>query len=498
MKLLERLSSKNFFIFNLVLLGSVFGFSLAFLSFSCSTPQARTARAESAPAPAVPKDALAVAEALQDATRSVADALLPSVVEIQTTEIKKQQVPSFNGIPFNFFFGDPEGEGGSQEREYRSQGLGSGIVVRRNGKLHYVLTNNHVVGEASIIKVMLNDGRSFDSKLVGKDARKDLALVSFESDEAIPLAVLGDSDSVRVGDWAIAIGNPLNLVSSVTMGIVSAVGRTGGPAGNISDFIQTDASINQGNSGGPLVNIRGEVIGVNTWIASNTGGSIGLGFAIPINNAKKAIDDFIATGKVQYGWLGVLLVDVDEASAKELGVAGRKGALVTQTILDSPAAKGGMLPGDFVTAVDGKEVKGRDQATLAVGNVPAGEKARISVVRGGKPVDLEVRIEARKDDVVSDNSKLWPGATVVALGEEVRRVAKLEPSVKGVYVIDAAAKTPAAAMGLQRGDVILGVNGGPVSGLADYYRALGDASKKELWFEVLRGDAKLETMRYKR
>jgi len=500
MRFNKNLFSKNFFIFNLVLLGAIFGFSLAFLSFSCASPSGKkTAFAEELPK-VVPTSSLEVAESLQAAFRSVSDNTLKFVVEVNTVEVKKQAAPQFDGIPWEFFFGRPDqqGEKGQgQEREYRSKGLGSGIIVRKSGGTYYVITNNHVAGDATEISVRVNDGRDFTAKLVGKDPRKDLALLSFESKDDFPVAVLGDSDAVKVGDWAIAAGNPLGLFSSVTMGIVSAVGRTGGPAGNINDFIQTDAAINQGNSGGALVNIRGEVIGINTWIASPSGGSVGLGFAIPINNAKRAIDDFISSGAVKYGWLGVSLTDLDKDSAKEMGLDGKKGAFVSQLFAGSPAEKGGMRAGDFVVELNGKAVAGRDQLVLAVGDLKAGETAAFSIIRDGKRSDLKVRIEERKDEVAAENSKLWPGTLVIALTDEIRSSLKIDSALKGVLVADVVSKTPATTMGLQRGDVIVGVNGKAVAGLGDFYRELNKASG-ELWFEVSRSGEKLETMRYKR
>jgi Do/DeqQ family serine protease len=498
MRFTKNLFSRNFFVFNLVLLGAIFGFSLALLSFSCATPSGKnTVHAEELPRP-VPTDALAVAESLQTAFRSVTDAALKFVVEVNTVEVKKQQTPQFNGIPWEFFFGQPNQDGNGQEREFKSRGLGSGIIVRRNGSTYYVITNNHVAGDATEISLTLNDGKEYPAKLVGKDPRKDLALVSFESKETLPVAVLGDSDSIKVGDWAIAVGNPLGLISSVTMGIVSAVGRTGGPAGNINDFIQTDAAINQGNSGGALVNIRGEVVGINTWIASPSGGSVGLGFAIPINNAKKAIDDFISTGQVKYGWLGVSLTDADKESAKDLGVDGQKGALVSQLFIGSPAEKGGMKVGDFIVELNGKSVLGRDQLVLSVGDLRAGDTAAFGIVRSGKRMDLKVRIDERKDDVAADNAKLWPGAIVFPLSEEIRKSLNVAADVKGVVAGNVIAKSPVAVMGVQTGDVITGVNGTSVAGLGDFFKVLNEKGGSELWFEVLRGGNKLESMKYKR
>ena len=500
----QRLSSKNFFIFNLVLLGALFGFSLAFLSFSCSTPNSsKTAKAQNNPGYsdiAIPEDALKVAEALQTAFRAVAEKTLASVVEIKTVSIRRQQLPNFNGIPWEFFFGPRDGNDGSREREYRSQGLGSGIIVRRSGDTYFVLTNNHVVGDANEIVVALNDGKEIPADLVGKDDRKDLALVSFKSSDPVPLAQLGDSDGVRVGDWAVAVGNPLGYMSSVTMGIVSAVGRTGGPAGNINDFIQTDTSINQGNSGGALVNIRGEVIGINTWIASNNsgGGSVGLGFAIPINNAKSAIDDFINSGEVSYGWLGVSLIDADRDTLQALGLEGKRGALAAQVFIDSPADKGGIRPGDFITRVDGREA--RDSTTLSrmVGDIRAGERAAFTVFRDGQSLELTVRIETRNNETAAESSKLWPGLVAAPINDAIRTAFSFDKDVRGLVVAQLVDKSPASVVGLQRGDRITGVNGEKVNDLAAFYRVLREKTSRELWFEVIRGENTLETLKFKR
>jgi Do/DeqQ family serine protease len=501
MNLVQKLSSKNFLIFNLVLIGVIFGFSLAFLSFSCSTPQSkRTAQAQESAAD-IPQDALRAAESLQTAFRSVADKVLPSVVEIKTVSIRRQQVPNLNGIPWEFFFGPPNGnpEGGGQEREYRSQGLGSGIIVRRDRDTYYVLTNNHVVGEANEILIATNEGKEYPAELVGKDERKDLAMVSFKTSDSHPLASLGDSDVVKIGDWAIAVGNPLGLMSTVTMGIVSAVGRTGGPAGNINDFIQTDASINSGNSGGALVNIRGEVIGINTWIASSGGGgSVGLGFAIPINNAKRSIDEFISSGEISYGWLGVSLRDPDRDTLLALGLDGKRGALASQVFLGSPADKGGIRPGDFITHVNSREVRGTNVLTLAVGDLRAGERAAFTVIRDGVSQELQVRIEARNDSVAADNKRLWPGLETVPLTDAVRSSLQLDRNAQGLYVAQVVAESPAAIIGLQRGDRITGINGETIRDLAAFYRLLREKTDKELWFNFIRGDTTLETLKFKR
>ncbi|MEE3436476.1 MAG: trypsin-like peptidase domain-containing protein, partial [Treponema sp.] len=255
--------------------------SFGLISFSCSGKAgaangANTAFADTVPAVKIPAESLSVLEAMQNVFRSISTQVLPSVVEVDVTEKKTRPANPFGDLPFKFF-GFPDND---EPQEYETQGLGSGVIIRKDGKKYYVLTNNHVAGSATEISVKLNDGRKFDGKLVGADERMDVALVSFESDDAIPCATLGDSDKVQTGDICFAMGAPLGYSQSVTEGIVSATGRSGGQIGNINDFIQTDTAINQGNSGGPLLNIYGEVIGINTWIASQSGGSQGLGFAI--------------------------------------------------------------------------------------------------------------------------------------------------------------------------------------------------------------------------
>ncbi|MDR2135861.1 MAG: Do family serine endopeptidase [Treponema sp.] len=499
MNISQKLSSKNLFVFNLVLVGVIFGFSLAFLSFSCSTPRtSRTALAEESPV-VIPQGALETAEGLQTAFRSVAEKVLPSVVEIKTVSVRRQQLPNYPGIPWEFFFGPQEGTPDSREREYRSQGMGSGIVIRRNGDTYYILTNNHVVEGASEISLVDMDGTEYPAELIGTDDRKDLAVVSVKTNNSFPLAVLGDSDTVRVGDWAIAVGNPLGFMSSVTMGIVSAVGRTGGPAGNINDFIQTDTSINQGNSGGALVNIRGEVIGINTWIASNnSGGSVGLGFAIPINNAKRAVDDIISSGSATYGWLGVSLVDADRDFLAALSAAGKRGALASQVFINSPADKGGIRPGDFITHVDGREARDSTSLSRMVGDLRAGDQAVFTVIRNGQAQDVRVRIEKRTEEVAADNKSLWPGVMPYPLTDEARSAFSVDKNAQGLVVSQVLADSPADVIGLRRGDLITGINGETVRNLQDFYRILRDNTSRKLWFNFVRSGSSLKTLEFER
>ncbi|HRV29514.1 MAG TPA: trypsin-like peptidase domain-containing protein, partial [Spirochaetia bacterium] len=293
MSLQKVLYSRKFFIINVVILGILIGLLSGFFIFGAGTLKAKTT-AQSFPqsnsvtktVPFTEQDtrSLSYAESLQNAFNEVAQHVIPSIVELRITAEAQTQIPT---LPFPFFENIPK----SAPEEV--EGLGSGIIVRQDGKSVYVLTNNHVVDGAKTVLVKLWDDSEYTGKILGVDKRRDLAVVQFESQNPVSVATLGNSDEIKVGDWAIAIGSPLGLSQSVTVGIVSAVNRNGGPDDNINDFIQTDAAINRGNSGGALVNIRGEVIGINTWIASPNGGNIGLGFSIPINNTKRVIETLI-------------------------------------------------------------------------------------------------------------------------------------------------------------------------------------------------------------
>jgi Do/DeqQ family serine protease len=499
MSVLKKLYSRNFFILNLVLVGVLMGFGLAFagFSFGSANPGNHVVKAESPAggASTASKDALATALSIQDAFRSIADNVLPSVVELTVVEKATPQTGPSDQLPFRFFFGQPE-DNSQPPQDFPSKGLGSGIIVRRDGKTVYVLTNNHVAGSASEITAVLSDGREFKAELVGHDDRKDLALVKFETSDAdIKVATLGDSSALHVGDWAIAIGSPFGYVSSMTVGIVSALGRSGGPDGNISDFIQTDASINKGNSGGALVNIRGEVVGMNTWIASPTGVSVGLGFSIPINNAKKAIDDFISKKQVEYGWLGVSLRELDKASAEDLGVDVKKGAFVAHVFSGSPASKAGFLPGDFVVSVQGADVKGQADVVRVVGDLAVGKTATFSVIRDGKRIDLSANIEARNPKVATNDGNLFPGIDVISLGSEDLDKSKLPSGVKGVFVANVVPKSMAAIAGLKPGDIITAMGDKDLTTVRDFYKRLNDASAKNLSLTVKR-DGESVTLAY--
>ncbi len=448
--------------------------------------------------------ALSIVEALQTTFQSVSDTLLPSVVEVDITQTKTYTSP-FGGStnPFDWFFGNGNNNNGSDNsngntREYQTSGLGSGVIVRKTGNTYYVLTNNHVAGEATKISVKLNDERSFEAKLVGTDERIDIALVSFETKDNLPVAKLGDSDKVKAGDICMAFGAPLGYSQSVTQGIVSATGRSESSMSSISDYIQTDAAINQGNSGGPLVNIYREVIGINTWIASSSGGSVGLGFAIPINNIKNAIDAFIKDGKITYGWLGVSLLEVNDEYKTELGVGKISGAFAAEVFKDSPAYKAGIKPGDYITELNGKTVKSVNQLVRDVGYLEAGTTAKFKILRGGtKTLELTVKIEARAKDVDSQNNKLWPGFIATPLTDEVRTQLKLDNNkIKGVVVASVEAKSPAASLRLQEGDVITAVNGKAVKTVAEFYQELS-AAKNSVNFDIYSNGGTVTTGTYR-
>lgn len=427
-----------------------------------------------------------IAKAFQQRFRAVSAATTPVVVEVNVTSTVSQPAVS---SPFEFFL-NPNGE----RREIPRRGLGSGVIVEREGDTVYVLTNSHVAGNADEIEVVLNDGRSFEAELVGQDDLMDLALVSFETDASVPIADLGDSGALAVGDWVFAVGNPLGYESTVTAGIVSAIGRDDTPANasGVTDYIQTDAAINRGNSGGPLVNIDGEVVGINTWIASSDGGSIGIGFAIPVNNARRAIRDFIDSGEVAYSWLGVRIGSVSERTAEELGLESEVGAMVYNVYENAPASRAGVEPGDVIVSVDGEPIDDSGKLVRTVAALAPGEASTFEIIRDGELIEIEVRT-ARREAEAGDNSEdLWPGFTVTSLTEEVREQltsatdGAFPRRTRGVVVTTVEPGSPASDAGLRSGDVITEVNDAGVASVDEFYRALRSADD-DAEFIVLRG-----------
>ncbi len=434
---------------------------------------------------------IAATEDLGQAFNRVANQVIPVVVEINVVNVVTQQVPDASS-PWDFLFGNP----GTTEREIPVPGLGSGVIVGKEGKTVYVVTNNHVVGEADQINVVLHDEREFSAELVGKDSRIDLALISFETNEEVPMAQLGDSDDLSVGDWVLAIGNPLGFEATVTAGIISALGRRPEPGQAIAgftDYIQTDAAINPGNSGGALVDLNGRVVGINTWIASQTGGSQGLGFAIPAKNAQRAIDAFIEQGRIIYGWLGVSIAPVTDSPyamiAQDLGYERSYGTVITNVHGGSPAEQDGLYPGDIVMQFDGERIEDAVELSRMVGNRSPGDRVNLSVYRDGNTEAVRLTLEERGTEAEAGGSReLFPGMIVLPLNEQVRERSGVPGSVQGVIVGQVFRETAVAVAGLQPGDVIAEVDGQDVSNVGDFYQALRRVDPgDEVRFAINRG-----------
>jgi len=397
--------------------------------------------------------------------------------------------------------GMPEGGGGGDPfeqfrrffgqipRDYKQHGLGSGVIVSPDG---YILTNNHVVGGADEIHVTLMDKREFTAKVIGKDAKTDLALIKIDTKDSLPAADLGNSDAMDVGDWVLAIGNPFGFTLTTTAGIISAKGRALG--GNYDDFIQTDASINPGNSGGPLFNTSGQVIGINTAIYSRTGTNAGIGFAIPVNLAKHVMDQLKSHGRVVRGWLGVEIQEVTPDLAQSFGLPKAEGALVASIDKDGPAAKSGLERGDVVTKFDGKDVHDEHELPVLVADTPINKKVEVEVVRNGKHKTLEVTVGELKEAPVQTAKAEEPGTNwgmqVGDLTPEIASQFHLQID-KGVVVRHVAPDSPAADAGIQPGDLILEVDHDKVSTVNDFLAKAKDAkgSGKSALLLVQRGGA---------
>jgi serine protease Do len=440
-------------------------------------------------------DSASVMEAYQDTLRSVSRSVLPVVVEVEVVQRVSRRTTGRPPSPLEFFFGRPSPESEGQEREFEQRGLGSGIIVRRDGDTVYVLSNEHVIGNADRINITLTDGRTFVASRVGSDTNTDLALVKFETSEEVPVAQLGDSDAVQVGDFVLAVGNPLGFESTVTSGIVSAVGRQGPQRRSgmplLTDYIQTDAAINRGNSGGALVNLRGEVVGINTWIASQTGGSIGLGFAIPVNVVRRTIDQFIATGTVQYGWLGVNMADPPSSPSDSLRESDG-GALVYNVYRGSPAAEAGIQPGDIIVQVGRTPINNSNDLLRAVTALDPGARTRFEIRREGTTRNVFVRTGVRPGEDGSTPSDMWPGMSVVEMTDSVRENLDLTSRDGDLIIGQVSSGSPAATAGLRSGDIVLRVNNADVSTLRDFYRALNAVREDdEVVFRVRRNDTNL-------
>ena len=421
----------------------------------------------------------------------LAKQLKPTVVNIGTEKKPKlqrrQQLRPYGNSPFgndpfqdffDRFFED------QLPQSQRQKSLGSGFIISADG---YILTNNHVIDGADEIKVKFDNGKELKGELKGSDAKLDLALIKVISDENLPVAPLGDSDELQVGEWVMAVGNPFGLSETVTAGIVSAKGRVIG-SGPYDDFIQTDASINPGNSGGPLFNSKGEVIGINSAIIA---GGQGIGFAIPVNMAKSIITQLRESGKVTRGWIGVSIQPVTKDLADSFGLAGEKGALVSEVLPESPAEKGGVKTGDIIVSFDGKEIREMNDLPRMVAATPAGKSVNVRLIRDGKEDILTLVVEKMKDgeEVASADTQDKLGLTVKDLTKELAASLNLKDT-SGVVVTDVRMDSLAMSVGIQRGDVIKEINGRKISKAEEYEKALAGLKKdKMLRLLIKHGDS---------
>lgn len=425
--------------------------------------------------------------------------VMPSVVSINVEGSTTVNTPR---MPRNFqqFFGDnspfcqdgspfqsspfcqgggagDDGQGGGQQQKFMA--LGSGVII--DAAKGYVVTNNHVVDNANTIKVQMSDGRKFDAKVVGKDPRSDIALIQIQDPKNLTAIKLADSDALRVGDYTVAIGNPFGLGETVTSGIVSALGRSGLNAENYENFIQTDAAINRGNSGGALVNLNGELIGINTAILAPDGGNIGIGFAIPSNMVKNLTAQMVQYGQVKRGELGIMGTELNSELAKAMKVDAQRGAFVSQVMPNSSAAKAGIKAGDVITSLNGKPISSFAALRAEVGSMPIGSKVTLGLLREGKPVNVSLELQQSSQNQV-DSSTIFSGIE----GAEMSN----KGADKGVVVNNVKANSPAARIGLKKGDVIMGVNQQPVKNIAELRKIL-DSKPSVLALNIQRGDTSI-------
>ncbi len=388
-----------------------------------------------------------------------------------------EHMPEF----FRRFFGDEFGKrfGGDHGRrsgQHRMQGMGSGFIIDKGG---YIVTNDHVVRGAEKILVTLKDEEQYEATLIGRDRKTDLALIKIEADRDLPFVPFGNSDTARVGDWVVAVGNPFGLDHTVTAGIISARGRAIGN-GPYDDFLQIDAPINKGNSGGPAFNLRGEVIGVNTAIFSPTGGSVGIGFAIPSSLAENVIADLKDDGRVERGWLGVNIQRVNKDMAASLNLDKARGAIVSRVIPDSPAAEAGLEQGDVILAVDGRRVRTVRALPRLIAGIEGGKSAKLTVWRDGKEKTVRVKIGRMPESMrLSGGGEAEvQGMQLSSLDPAVRRAYGIGDDIAGVVVTGVAADSWAAKKGLTAGDVIVSVGNTLVSSPADVAARIGQAKQQ--------------------
>lgn len=403
------------------------------------------------------------------AMAEIAGAVKPAIVNISTTRTVKVSggFDPFSDDPFlKRFFGD-NFKHPSQPKEHKSAGLGSGVIVSSDG---YIITNYHVVKNADEIKVLLSDKREFTGKVIGSDPKTEVSVVKIEAAK-LPTILWGDSDSLQVGEVVLAVGNPYGLNQTVTMGIVSALGRANVGIADYEDFIQTDAAINPGNSGGALVNVRGELVGINTAIFSTSGGYQGIGFAIPSNMVKSVMNSLIKTGKVIRGWLGVSIQKITPDLAKQFNLKDENGALVGDVVENGPAEKAGLKRGDVIIELDGKKIGEPYVLRNMVANIMPGDEHELKVLRDNKTIKIKVTIgelPAEVQQVVSvEYQNALKGVGVQDITPEIAKKLRIPDRIKGVIITDIDENSPAAEI-LMQGDVIQDINRKKINSIKDY------------------------------
>lgn len=407
----------------------------------------------------------------------------PAVVNIATVgRVRIEQNPLLNDPFFRRFFNIP-----NQPLERQTQSLGSGVVV--DAGRGYVLTNNHVIDKAEHIRVMLSDGRKFDAELIGADPESDVAVIRIPAEKltALPLA---DSDALNVGDFVVAIGNPFGLGQTVTSGIVSALGRSGLGIEGYEDFIQTDASINPGNSGGALVNLRGELVGVNTAILAPGGGNVGIGFAIPVNMARSIMDQLVAHGEIRRGQLGITAQDLTPELAQAFGLNEQRGTVIADIAPGSPAAEAGLRVGDIILSLNGRPVASAAEVRNRIGLLRVGERVQMTVLREGRQMQTTATLRAPKLTSLDGNT-LHPRLAGARFSDIVEGMPEYG-RVEGVLITDLNPRSPAAAAGLRKGDLVVSANQMAINNINDLKTAIQESgSPSGLLLNIQRGNGAL-------
>ncbi|MCV8904011.1 serine endoprotease DegQ [Escherichia coli] len=398
--------------------------------------------------------------------------VLPAVVSVRVegTASQGQKIPE----EFKKFFGDDLPDQPAQPFE----GLGSGVII--NASKGYVLTNNHVINQAQKISIQLNDGREFDAKLIGSDDQSDIALLQIQNPSKLTQIAIADSDKLRVGDFAVAVGNPFGLGQTATSGIVSALGRSGLNLEGLENFIQTDASINRGNSGGALLNLNGELIGINTAILAPGGGSVGIGFAIPSNMARTLAQQLIDFGEIKRGLLGIKGTEMSADIAKAFNLDVQRGAFVSEVLPGSGSAKAGVKAGDIITSLNGKPLNSFAELRSRIATTEPGTKVKLGLLRNGKPLEVEVTLDTSTSS--SSAEMITPALEGATLSD-----GQLKDGGKGIKIDEVVKGSPAAQAGLQKDDVIIGVNRDRVNSIAEMRKVLA-AKPAIIALQIVRGN----------